>query len=151
MLTLLNKVRLYWLRFYWLLLSNKTTRRSLLNHLAKVPLFIRVLLPHGPCALRALVLLAPRPAYFLSYILSCLTCLMPHVLFYHVTPVLCVLAPRAPHMPFMPRALHAPCTSHVVCAVAYLRFTCLSVSFMRGFTTVKTDRMYVILWSEEQN
>ena len=141
MLTLLNKVRLYWLRFYWVLLSNKTTRRSLLNHLTKVPLFIRVLLPHGPCALRALVLLAPRPAYFSSYILSCLTCLMPHVLFYHVTPVLCVLAPRAPHMPFMPHALHVPCTSHVVCDVAYLRFTCLSVSFMRGFTTVKTDRM----------
>ena len=29
---------------------------SFLNHLTKVPLFIRVLLPHGPCALSALVL-----------------------------------------------------------------------------------------------
>ena len=147
MLTLLNKVRLYRLRFYWLLLSNKTTRRELAKSLDKSASFhtcspaSRALCPACSRALRNLVLLAPRPACFSSYMLSCLTCLMPHVLFYHVTPVLCVLAPHASHMLFMPRALHAPCTNHIVCAVAYLRFTRLRVSFMRGFTTVKTDRM----------
>ena len=145
MLTLLNKVRLYWLRFYWLLLSNKTTRRELAKSLDKSTSFHtrspawRTLCPACSRALRNFVLLVPRPSCFSSYMLSCLTCLMPHVLFYHVTTVLWVLPPRAPQMPFMPHALHAPYTNHIVCAAAYLRFTCLHVSFMRGFTTVKTD------------
>ena len=88
---------------------------SWLNHLTKVPLFIRVLLPQGPCALRALVLcviLCFSRLVLRAFRLTCsrvsrVLCLTFFFITWHLSYVSSLLMPLTCSSCLVPCMLHA--------------------------------------------